>query len=160
MLAKIEEKLYFKCTVCEKEDFRFDHLSIDAVVKWTCEKCGNELNILRLGEKEVDVVPTGRSQTPVTVTLVSETSPPIEFKLNTWKYAHSQNLSREEYESHETYFYNEHTCPTNWVSLIEQIKVGEDTDPHGLFRFVSVEDGHFKNPSVLYSSYEEGTSKA
>lgn len=32
---------------------------------------------------------------------------------------------------HDVYFYNEHTCPWNYLRL--PLKAGEDTDPHGVF---------------------------
>ena len=80
--------------------------------------------------------------TPVVITLKSNTTPPIILKLNALKYEHSQGLSQEEYESNEKYFYDEHTCPTNWTSQIAEIIFEGDHDPHGVFQFVSVEDGH------------------
>lgn len=45
-------------------------------------------------------------------------------------------------EPHERYFYDEHTCPTNWIRYVVEIMIGGDSDPHGLARFVAVEDGH------------------
>ncbi len=36
------------------------------------------------------------------------------------------------------FLYEEHQCPTNWMRKVEGLKIGTDTDPHGLFKFVSV----------------------
>lgn len=41
----------------------------------------------------------------------------------------------EELCSHEQYFYEEHTCPTNFIR-IPLIAQGGDLDPHGVFEFV------------------------
>jgi hypothetical protein len=118
------------------------------MVTWTCNKCHQVANIKRVSEYDFDTVPVeGKKDTPVTVTLRSVTVPPITLKLNTWKYAHSQGLSQEKYEANERYFYNEHTCPTNWVREIEEIEFEGDRDPHGVFKFVSVEDGHYIDPN-------------
>jgi hypothetical protein len=34
------------------------------------------------------------------------------------------------------YFYEEHSCPTNWIGDTVMISVDGDTDPHGLLKFV------------------------
>ncbi len=41
----------------------------------------------------------------------------------------------EKMNSHHEYFYEEHTCPTNFIR-IPLISVDGDHDPHGVFRFV------------------------
>jgi hypothetical protein len=95
------------------------------------------------------LTPTGEVETPVTVTLKSRTKPPIILTLNAWKYAHSQKDSKEKYVEHQRYFYDEHTCPTNYLSQVEMISFEGSNDPHGVFEFVSVVDGHFKDPNVF-----------
>ena len=49
--------------------------------------------------------------------------------LSTWP------STREELLEHERYFYEEHTCPTNFIR-IPMIATGGDCDPHGVFDFV------------------------
>lgn len=149
MIAQTKVRLYTACLGCTKGSFRVDHLKQDQPVWWSCDECGSEISIVRINHTDVAVNLTGKKKTPITVTLRSQTEPPIEVKVNTWKYVHSQNDTPEDFESHERFFYEEHTCPTNWFPEVEQISVGEDHDPHGLFEFISVEDGHFKDPSVL-----------
>jgi len=34
------------------------------------------------------------------------------------------------------YYYNEHTCPTNYLQDAEVVIIGKDNDPHGLFEYV------------------------
>ena len=150
MIVQPKIRLYVPCPCCRHGEFRVDHLPVGQDVTWSCQErgCGQQVQIIRQ-EDDVFIRPTGRRQTPITITLRSQTEPPIVVKVNTWKYAHSQNDTQEEFEDHERYFYEEHTCPTNWFSEVEQISVGDDTDPHGLFEFVSVEEGHFKDPNVI-----------
>ena len=38
-------------------------------------------------------------------------------------------------QEHLEYYYEEHTCPTNFIR-VPMIAVDGDTDPHGIFRFV------------------------
>jgi hypothetical protein len=143
MIQPILNRRFVRCCVCDKHEFRIDHISIGQKVRWSCDYCGNELHIA-VSAASCDVEPTGKLQTPVTITLRSKTVPQITLKLHSWKYAHSEDESKEEYEGHQQYFYDEHTCPTNFMSQVEQIIFDGDTDPHGVFEFVSVEDGHSK----------------
>lgn len=51
------------------------------------------------------------------------------------------------------YFYDEHTCPTNWVRNIERFIEKGDTDPHGVFQYIDhVTDEELK--SVLGADYK------
>lgn len=144
MIVQAKVRLFIPCPSCTKGLWRVDQLPISQTATWTCDKCLRTANIERVSETDFETIPAkGRKDTPVTVTLRSITIPPITLKLNTWKYDHSQGLPQEEYESNERYFYNEHTCPTNWVREIEEIEFQGNRDPHGVFRFVSVEDGHY-----------------
>jgi hypothetical protein len=144
-----ETRLYANCPTCSRFAFRIDHLKIGQSVTWACDKCGTQFDLVRQGDDDVCMEPTGKKNTPLCVTLVSDTVPPIEMKVNTWNYAHSQGYSPEEFFDHEKYFYEEHTCPTNWLREVEQMTCEGDHDPHGLFRFVSVEPGHFKTPGTF-----------
>jgi hypothetical protein len=137
-------RLYIPCPNCPNGSWRGDHLSIGFKTHWACESCHWYSNIERISEGQFKVEGRSEKETPVTVTLKSVTEPPIYLKLNAWKYAHSQKDTPEEYAGHQEYFYNEHTCPTNWTREIEQIIFQGDTDPHGVFQFVSVVDGHLE----------------
>jgi hypothetical protein len=144
MMVQAKIQLHIPCPICVDGGWRADQLKIGQPTTWTCSQCHTQTHIVRLTETDFQTLAADRKDTPVTVTLRSVTEPPITVKVNAWKYACSQGLSQEEYESDERYFYNEHTCPTNWLRDIEQIEFEGDTDPHGVFEFVSVEDGHFQ----------------
>jgi hypothetical protein len=145
MIVQAKVQLHVPCPGCLNGKHRADQLSIEQSTRWTCNECHLEFNIKRISEYYFETGLTGRKETPITVTLQSITEPKITLKLNTWKYAHSQDMSEEDFRENSRYFYDEHTCPTNWVHEIEQIEFNGDTDPHGVFEFVSVEDGHFKD---------------
>lgn len=40
-------------------------------------------------------------------------------------------------EGHDNYFYDEHTCPTNWTNEIVAVIENGDPDPHGFATFVA-----------------------
>lgn len=143
MRVQAKTKLFVSCPSCLEGSTRADHLNIGQLAgPWSCESCREYYTIVRINESDFELTPTGKYQTPITVTLQSDTVPPITLKLNTWKYGHSQNDTPEEFFRHSEYYYNEHTCPTNWTREIKQIIFEGDKDPHGVFKFVSVEDGH------------------
>jgi len=141
MIVQAKVRLYIPCPGCTEGSWRVDQLSPGQSTSWTCESCRNECDILRVDANFFKVALNGRKDTPVVVTLRSDTEPAITMRLNAWKYSHSQKDSPEEYKEHQRYFYDEHTCPSNWVKYVEEISVGKDKDPHGIFGFVSVEDG-------------------
>ena len=41
---------------------------------------------------------------------------------------------------HDMYFYNEHTCPTNYMGDVEAVIYEKDADPHGVFEWVATID--------------------
>jgi len=145
MIVQAKTHLYVSCPGCIKGSSRADQLHTGFKTTWSCSKCQVEFSIERISEFDFETFVTSRKNTPVTVTLQSITEPKITLKLNTWKYAHSQNDTTEDYRDHQQYFYDLHTCPTNWTRDIVQIEFEGDKDPHGVFEFVSVEDGHLED---------------
>lgn len=144
MIVQAKVKLFIPCPSCTAGSWRVDQLFISQTTSGTCQECRELANIKRISENDFEVTPVvGKKDWPVTVTLRSVTVPPITLKLNTWKYSHSQEQSQEEYTDNQRYFYNEHTCPTNWVREIEEIEFQGDRDPHGVFEFVSAKHGHY-----------------
>jgi hypothetical protein len=151
MITQAAKKLYLNCVTIDcTGEWRVGQVSPGATVDWSCNECRVCFHIQRLDAYNFRIESTGMKDLPITVTLRSKTVPPITLKLNAWKYPDSQHDTKEEFEEHERYYFNEHTCPTNYMSQIEQIEIEGDIDPHGVFEFVSVEDGHFQDPNVIY----------
>lgn len=57
---------------------------------------------------------------------------PVRFKVRGMSFSAEPDLDAKRY------FYEEHTCPTNWFREVREIRIGEDDDPHGLFKLVGV----------------------
>jgi hypothetical protein len=142
MVVQAKTQLYVPCPGCIEGSSRADHLVIGFKTTWSCSKCQANFKIERVSEFDFETSLTGWTNTPVTITLQSITEPKITVKVNAWKYSHSQNDTPEEYAEDSRYYYDEHTCPTNWTRDIVQIEFEGDKDPHGVFKFVSAEDGH------------------
>lgn len=63
-----------------------------------------------------------------------------------------------DHEDNSEYFYNEHTCPTNWAPKIEAFIQDGDTDPHGVAGFVRVIDmpsGHDEDDADWLALFPE-----
>lgn len=49
---------------------------------------------------------------------------------------HYQSDDQDQGYDHNSYFYDEHTCPTNWTDDIVAVVANGDDDPHGFAKFV------------------------
>lgn len=62
---------------------------------------------------------------------------PVFFVIEHWP---SEGEANDEFQGHARYFFEEHSCPTNWIgSCVAVIKDG-DSDPHGFLEFVRALD--------------------
>ncbi len=68
--------------------------------------------------------------------------------LNTWP------ETLDEMIGHARYFYEEHTCPTNFIG-VPLISIAGDHDPHGLFKFVDAVWMMDEYKAAAYGSEEE-----
>lgn len=47
-------------------------------------------------------------------------------------------IETDEEIQHQKYWYEEHTCPTNWLDNVIEIWYKGERDPHGAFRFKNI----------------------
>ena len=95
MIVQAKIHLYIPCPSCTDGNWKADQLNIGQSTTWSCQCCYHEAHIKRLSENDFQIIPSGRKNTPVTVTLQSVTEPKIILKLNTWKYAHNQTTPKK-----------------------------------------------------------------
>lgn len=152
-----ETRQYFTCTACgdkARRKFYVDHLIAQAAADntnisfgpWDCTRCGIGYAgvVSPEGELIVDAVRKGTGFRDCFVLLryaASTRNDPLHVILQT---SHaSDDLAMEAVEPGSSsigYYYDEHTCPTNWTREIHTIVAGQDSDPHGVFEFVAAMD--------------------
>lgn len=133
-----EVRTWVHCPECNGKVGTIDHLGIgDRPGPWWCDDCG--------AGYFMDIQPDGvecrrvpdRRWVPVRVTMVlPPQTKPITFVVDTHGFDYDDG---EAIDHGCSYFYNEHTCPTNWLREVDEILIDGKEDPHGLFEWVSTE---------------------
>ena len=110
---------------------------------WYCDDCGQGWNIASDGERvsveKATANLAGEGDGKLRKCFVTLEIPPqresIFFKVRGMLWTPTIT---EETAERQRYYYEEHTCPTNWLRNVEEIRIGDDADPHGLAQFVAV----------------------
>ena len=129
----IEVKHFIKCPHCKNSKDRIDHLFNDEDKEtywgnWYCDECGGGYKGIVKG-KDVFVEKVNERKDNSIVFLKNG---------NVLLAVKGMYFNGEYNAEDDRYFYNEHTCPTNYFKDIEMVIDLEngDTDPHGIFEFV------------------------
>ncbi len=142
-------KRFFTCP-CGGEEFVIEHLyetETKEAGPWFCHKCGKSWGIKLVGGNvkitEKDMV--------VSDTLVVLKLDPKNMKkplyLITEGMVFNEKIEKTcELEQHK-FYYEEHTCPTNWLKNIREICMDGEHDPHGLFEYVETRP-FYKEPNL------------
>lgn len=110
---------------------------------WYCDTCGQGwlLVLFKTGkvqvEKENSRLGDGKKRACWVILEIPPQDQPIRLKV---RGAYFQAKLTQEELDHKRYYYEEHTCPTNYFRDVETISVGTDDDPHGLAKLVTVYD--------------------
>lgn len=136
------------CPTCGKDsDCSVDHLLESAkhtgsypFGPWECRACKMRLKgMIRYanGETsvEVEAAPKDESHLPVMSLLVI---PPQKEPIYLLKHDSGYVRPGEDRDGalDRHFYFNSHSCPTNWMNGFETIQIGDDADPHGMIRFV------------------------
>lgn len=121
------------CPHCGEEAGRVDHLFDDREWReagpWYCESCGDAYKVRVNSPTDIEVEPVAGHKIDTFVLLkIEPQEKPVFFVVKGLQIG-----TRE--EGHERYYYEEHSCPTNYVRC-EAIISESDSDPHGIFSFV------------------------
>jgi hypothetical protein len=109
---------------------------------WYCDECGQGWR-LTYSSNAIDVEPyggdpSGGGDGKARRQIVTLELPPqdvaVRFKVL------GKRFTPQIDEGSVRYFYEEHTCPANWMGEVEEVEIGDDKDPHGLWRVISVVD--------------------
>ncbi len=147
-----ETKNYLKCPECSSRIGSVDHLKEGTRFGiWYCQSCGTAVSgtVLKTG---IDIVVHDDERSTPSLTLLRTSHP-----LSTGDYVYI--VVREvlfpgfNSPEHLSYWYNEHSCPTNYLGL--QIFEGCNSDPHGLLQWVDT----IKRPTTEeYQAMSEASS--
>ena len=148
MKPEIKTQRYFTCPCGAPHRHVVEHLiTQDRTVRagpWYCHGCGVGWAVVVDGEGEVEIIDTGKRIRDVVITLrLPPQQRDVLFRVDGFEFytpgdAPGNTIAWMPDDWH-AYFYNEHTCPSNIMRAVQDVIVGEDTDPHGLFEYVSVD---------------------
>jgi len=130
-----EVRTWALCPSCNGRVGTIDHLQAgEEAGAWFCDGCGRGwwLTVTRDGIVHREHSER-KERTVVTLVLPPQTLP-IVLTLDGFRIV----KPGEEHDG-DAYFYNEHTCPTNWLRHVTEVRIGDSDDPHGLFQWVSTE---------------------
>jgi len=127
MIPRIITKQFFLCPRCKEREFPIDHIvSLPNFSSlWYCDNitCGVRLSV-RVSFGVLDVEVTDEFSIPSLVLL---------------KRGDIQLIVKgiyDEDEARKIFYYNENTCPTNYLQECKQIYLDGQEDPHGIFKYV------------------------
>jgi hypothetical protein len=135
-------KRFTRCLACTDGEFLIEHLfERDGTAgPWYCANCGEGHNFkVTDGECAVSLANKRKVETSVLLKIPPKQHS-IYFLVRGMRFEPDERSTDEQYGGHR-YFYEEHTCPTNWLHHVEEIQFNGDTDPHGLAELVDVCDG-------------------
>ena len=141
-------KRFFKCP-CGGDEWSIEHLLDGSDPKatagpWFCKQCGVGwwIEINKGPGMTVKLKDSGRRSAKTLVIMKLDPKDMDGHPL----YLMTEGIAFEPKEGEggepvidpdrDEYFYNEHTCPTNWLRSVREIAIEGDHDPHGLFRYV------------------------
>ena len=123
---------YVKCPSCLTKDVPVGHLSVGFKASWYCDACGAKFDLIVLGEGiSTSIVPGERAE-KTQVTLKS--TGPMTILVEGRRYRGPSSV-----EPDDAYYYNEHTCPVNYLGVLKVVDGSGDDDPHGIFEWVKTE---------------------
>lgn len=137
------------CPWCDEQSGRrVDHLYDDRMPRtfgpWYCEECrrGFSGTVRAPSDVEVTRENDGAPSFSRSMALLrfDGKSGPVFFVMDHNRYHSAPGESDEENQSHQRYFFEEHSCPTNWLRECVCVIQNDDTDPHGFLSFVRASD--------------------
>lgn len=145
--AKIHQHNYISCPACGDGEHRVDHLyDMRMPVKfgpWYCNKCGAVFAGEVIATGNVSVWPhetRTRFTRSMALLKLDGKGGPVFFVMDHARYHASETESDEENQKHQRYYFEEHSCPTNWLRKCVAVIQNGDWDPHGFLDFVRAAD--------------------
>lgn len=129
---------FIYCPSCGKGESKVNHCEIGFSSAWYCDDCGVSFKIARLADGSFDLTLTTERKERTRVTL--ESSGPVRIVVEGLRLVGGDIPPEPEEENHDQYFYDEHTCPINYLQVLKVIDPSNgNEDPHGIFAYVKTE---------------------
>lgn len=132
-------RLHAICPHCGDHSKTLDHLKEGQTFgPWYCDSCGRAYNGTYKGADTVLVKDPRESRKIDTLVLLEypPSDKPLRFLIEGMRFVDKKDLSRHPEYGGPRYFYEEHSCPTNWLKHCTMVAFDGDTDPHGFLRYV------------------------
>jgi hypothetical protein len=173
-------EVYIACPFCGEGEHRVDHLFPDAkkakegfypAGPWSCgnSKCLQAFNLRVFADESVQVAEHVRKDDDVWAPIYVLMRRgdlfillDVRYHINREAFFAGEPISEEDLD-HIRYYYEESTCPTNWMQgKVHLLSLDGDTDPHHAFDFVAAKthrevwkDIDGREPSVRGSENED-----
>lgn len=128
-------KTFIICPHCDAHtNSSIDHFQKgESFGPWHCDECGRQFQGKANGkETQVSKVNGDFFSKTLDLLVLPPIDKPVYFVLEGKRYHDHLN---DDYDGKQ-FFYEEHSCPTNWIRNTIMIANAGDTDPHGLLQFV------------------------
>jgi len=131
----VDVKYSVSCPSCGDGQFGITHLidksvgKIDTYGPWYCDQCGDGYKISIMDrDVYIDLVPGEKKRKSIVLLRSGYVLLIVE----------GMYFDESEIDDHHAYYYNEHTCPTNYMPNVRMVidLRDYDTDPHGIFEHV------------------------
>lgn len=136
----IKTKRVIECPECEQHEFTIEHLFAahmnGRACQWSCGECSHRFNFV-VKDDVFTMEKIEQNHWRSLVLLQSEVDPKLYIVTKGFTRLMKDGVRPpyEETAEHNRYYYEEHTCPTNFMS-VERIIYNGDYDPHGIFKYV------------------------
>lgn len=126
------------CPDCNEHKFHIEHLFEkrfdNRECTWSCDKCSARFHFL-VKDGVFTMTPTEQDSTRCLVLLRHRHDKKTLIVVKGYIHFSHNNNSYEEEASSKRYYYEEHTCPTNFLGVLNISREG-DQDYHGIFEYV------------------------
>lgn len=143
MKAQILTKKFFKCPACGDHELQVDYLknSTNSGWTWQCKSCVSNISFKLTDDGEIEITnikspPKGKENLLILLKPVFQdpkAKDQVYLILEKPNTLHETDI--DELQRQQRYYYNEHTCPSNYLGGATVLE-GTDDDPHGIFQFV------------------------
>lgn len=112
-----------------------DHLTAGTSFgPWYCDACGGAYTGTANGSETQVIKNDHRFSRTFDLLVLEPQAKPVYFVMAGKSYHRGQ--PDKDAAENKRYFYEEHSCPTNWIGNASMIAIDGDTDPHGILSFV------------------------